>query len=63
MFCGNIVSKPDNQFVDRDDAELFPTLNEDELKKVSIERSKAIQHKNVLVDRDATNSLVQNIYD
>ena len=63
MFCGNIVHKPEAQYVDRNNAELFPTLTEEQLKEVNIERSKAIQHKNVLVGRDTSNSVNQNIYD
>lgn len=63
MFCGNIVHKPETQYVDRNNAELFPTLSEEQLREVNIERSKAIQHKNVLVGRDTNNSVNQNIYD
>lgn len=63
MFCGNIVSRKNNTYLDKDDKELFPDMNEEQLKKIGIERSKAIQHKNILVDRDSSNNLVSNIYD
>ena len=57
------MSRKNNTYLDRDDKELFPDMNEEQLKKIGIERSKAIQHKNILVDRDNSNNVVSNIFD
>ena len=57
------MSRKNNTYLDKDDKELFPDMNEEELKKIGIERSKAIKHKNILVNRDNSNNVVSNIYD
>ena len=62
MYCGHTVTRPDGKFIVNDEA-LFPSLEKEELNKVSQERSQAILHKNTLVNRDKSTNLVQNIYD
>jgi hypothetical protein len=49
-------------FIDDSDT-LFPSLSKDEQKNAAIERSKAIQHKNKLVERGRTIGQNQNIFD
>jgi len=62
LYCGKLVTRPDGLFID-DSEQLFPTLPKEEQAKAALERSKAIQHKNKLVERDQSTSQNQNIFD
>lgn len=62
LHCGKLVVRPDGLFIDDSD-KLFPSLSVEEQKSVAIERSKAIQHKNKLVERDKSDVQSQNIFD
>jgi hypothetical protein len=62
LYCGKLVVRPDGLFID-DSEQYFPSLSKEEQVKVSVERSKAIQHKNKLVERDKSQLQNQNIFD
>ncbi len=62
LYCGKLVVRPDGMFID-DSETLFPSLSKDQQKNAAIERSKAIQHKNKLVERGRTMGQNQNIFD
>jgi hypothetical protein len=49
-------------FID-DSEQLFPSLSKEEQQRVAAERSRAIQHKNKLVERDQSLTQGQNIFD
>jgi hypothetical protein len=57
-----LVTRPDGTFID-DSEQLFPSLSKEERVKVSVEQSKAIKHKNALVERDHSVNQTQNIFD
>jgi hypothetical protein len=56
------VTRPDGLFID-DTLTLFPTLSPEQHTAINLERSKAIQHKNTLVERDKSVNQQQNIFD
>lgn len=62
LYCGTVVTRPDGQFIVNEES-LFPAIGKEELNKISQERSKAVIHKNTLLERDKSTNLVQNIYD
>jgi hypothetical protein len=49
-------------FID-DSEQLFPSLSKEEQQRAAAERSRAIQHKNKLVERDQSLTQGQNIFD
>lgn len=62
LYCGKLVTRPDGTFID-DSEQYFPSLSKEERAKVTVEQSRAIQHKNKLVERDHSENQVQNIFD
>jgi hypothetical protein len=62
LYCGNKVTRPDGLYID-DTLTLFPTLSPEQHQAINAERSRAIQHKNKLVERDKSLTNQQNIYD
>lgn len=62
LYCGRLVTRPDGLFID-DSEQLFPSLSKEEQEKAAAERSRAIQHKNKLVERDQSLTQGQNIFD
>ena len=61
LYCGKLVTRPDGLFID-DTTTYFPSLTPEQQQQVSAERSRAIQHKNRLIERDKTQGQ-QNIFD
>ena len=61
LYCGTLVTRPEGLFLD-DTTNFFPSLTPQQQQDAAIERSKAIQHKDVLVKRDKTTGQ-QNIFD
>ena len=61
LYCGRLVTKPEGLFID-DTTTYFPSLTPQQQQAASQERSKAILHKNKLVERDKSNQQ-QNIFD
>jgi hypothetical protein len=61
LYCGKLVIRPDGLFMD-DTTTFFPSLTPEQQQQASAERSRAIQHKNRLIERDKSQAQ-QNIFD
>lgn len=62
LYCGKLVTRPDGLFIE-DTVTLFPSLSPEQHQAANIELSRAIQHKNTLIQRDKSQNQQQNIYD